>query len=462
MPSFHQEQGKTLLAEALFLRHSIDIRCPSCLSDPGHPGHTRDQGGKATKAAGTWRVWKCRKYAGKNRLLGSKCSNISNTGYIDLARKNLDPNVFHGVVEAVYAKLTETDQERVGLYRYRSRQLSSSIIPATPVGAADTIPTTPVGAADTIPTTPVGAADTIPTTPVGAADTIPTTPVGATYTIPATPVVATGLIPTTPVAAASPIFDTVATAAASPIFDTVATAAAGSIFNTVATVAATAGPAVTTFATSSAITSAALDLDRQAKSTSKPTPLSPPTTLIRQQQHYLPRDKRPASVVESSPDPPVYQPLYKEGTSTARREKRKCFEGTTPAGGDQQPRLQRQRQDLGQDVEQYFADSELLEFLQSTEVQLSQAARYIRTYREQYLERCKGLRTPSPPPANLSPFEIAYTPPPSTTSREVLSLDKPKSSPSSSPAFSSPQLLSIPPSSLISTNYYTYSSDIED
>lgn len=391
MPSFNQEQGKTLLAEALFLRHSLDIRCPSCRSDPGRPGHTRDQGGKATKAAGTWRVWKCRKYAGKNRLPGSRCSNISNTRYIDLAKKYLDPDVFHGVVEGVYAKLTETGQERVGLYRYRSRQPSSSIVPATPVGATDTIP--------------------------------------------ATPVVATGSIPTTPVATASPFFDTVAAAAA-------------------------ADPTVTTFATSSAITSAALAPDRQIKSTSRPTPLSPPATLVRYQQDYLFKEKRPACLVESSLDPPVYQPLHKEGISTARREKRKCTEETTTFdSGDQQPRLQRQRQaDQEQDKEQYFADTELSEFLRSTEVQLSQATRYIRAYRKQYLERYKGLRTPSPPPASLSPFDIAYTPPPSTTAREVLSLDKP----SSSPAFSLPQLLSIPPSSLISTNYYTYSSDIEN
>lgn len=52
MPSFHPEQGKTLLAEVLFLRHSVDIRCPSCPGNPGCPGHTRDQGGKATKAGG--------------------------------------------------------------------------------------------------------------------------------------------------------------------------------------------------------------------------------------------------------------------------------------------------------------------------------------------------------------------------------------------------------------------------
>jgi len=378
MPSFHPEQGKTLLAEVLFLRHSVDIRCPSCPGNPGCPGHTRDQGGKATKAGGTWRVWKCRKYAGKERLPGSKCSNVSNTGYIDLAKIGLDPDVFYGVVEEIYAKLTETGQERVGLNRFRSRKPGSGAVPTTPLVAAGTTPATPLVAAGTTPATPLVAAGATPTTPIVATTT------AASFTLPTL----TG----------------------------------------------------TAFATSSAVTSAALILERLSVPVRAPTPpLSPPATLVRYQEAYLSRDKRPAPIIESSPDPPVHQSIGEEGSIAAGNKKRKFIGGTTSDDSDRQRRRR--------DEERYFADSELSQFLKSTEARLSRAAHYIKAYRKRHLRHCDSSRTPSPPPP--SPFAILSTSPPSTTSKEAIPLDGPSSS-------------SIPPPSLISKTYCTYSSDIED
>jgi len=118
------EHGKLHLAETLFTNHRYLIRCPNCPGHDGAPGHIRDQAGKPHRGNLKRRSYRCRRSNTKDAT--ESCSRVTCSAYIELAKRQLDPELFANVVEQVAASYQPVQEEHQTLKSYLTRSYSRS------------------------------------------------------------------------------------------------------------------------------------------------------------------------------------------------------------------------------------------------------------------------------------------------------------------------------------------------
>lgn len=105
-PRHAEEGGKLYLAERLFHLFPHKIRCPQCKGDPLKPGFIKDQAGKGDKNRVSRRQWSCQRSNARNAVL-PKCSRVTCTDFIALARKQLQSDDFDHAVRETYIQRCE-------------------------------------------------------------------------------------------------------------------------------------------------------------------------------------------------------------------------------------------------------------------------------------------------------------------------------------------------------------------
>lgn len=103
---FAQEGGKLYLAEALFDRFKLEIRCPRCLGNPSRPGFIKDEAGKGADGRPR-RQWACQRSNSRSSL--SYCPRVSCTEYIELARQQVDQDDFNNTLQHTCQNLSDLD-----------------------------------------------------------------------------------------------------------------------------------------------------------------------------------------------------------------------------------------------------------------------------------------------------------------------------------------------------------------
>ena len=103
---FAQEGGKLYLAEALFDRFKLEIRCPRCPGNPSRPGFIKDEAGKGADGRPR-RQWACQRSNSRSSL--SYCPRVSCTEYIELARQQVDQDDFNNTLQHTCQNVSNLD-----------------------------------------------------------------------------------------------------------------------------------------------------------------------------------------------------------------------------------------------------------------------------------------------------------------------------------------------------------------
>lgn len=116
--SFAHENGRLLLATALFDRYKYRIRCPSCRGNPSSPGFIKDSAGKKDQAGLPRRQWTCQRSNSRATAAFDRCARQSCKQFIDLALGQLLQEEVRTILRAICQEYPPEREENSALQAY--------------------------------------------------------------------------------------------------------------------------------------------------------------------------------------------------------------------------------------------------------------------------------------------------------------------------------------------------------
>ena len=160
MPRFADELGKRPLAQALFDSYRHKIRCPTCPGTGGSQGYNLDSAGKSSTDGLPRRYFACQR--SNSRGSTECCRRASCAKYIELARGQLKPDDFSGVVRRVRSRFEQGSEYYQAIGTYLQSGLPSTTPPPRPSTSFLYSPTHPPSTSPTHPSTPPPTSPSLP------------------------------------------------------------------------------------------------------------------------------------------------------------------------------------------------------------------------------------------------------------------------------------------------------------